>query len=277
MQSPASQLPFIISIVTLFAVYGVLVRRGTIKDGAIIGAGIAVGAVAVGVTIAYWWPLYQRGLSLGLFLVNPIAMTFCAIWCITLAYRSQRVEDIATNVVGDTKILVRLCPPSRLPDADALLLPTNTTFQMTENIAGQIGTAVGPSVYDEIRGSAPVGLLKVVQSGGGKLAVDRIYHVAVNDYMRPVDSGQLRRGIEQAALQARKANAESVIVPISPMRGLNIVQVTEAVVGGVLKQRKALAEVVVVVLSPRFGREVAAEVARQIASLESASPERTAR
>jgi hypothetical protein len=275
MQNLASQIPFVVLILALFAAYGVLVRRGTIKDNNIIGAGVIVGALAVALTVAYWWPMYQQGLPLSLFLVNPIAMTFCAIWCITLAYRSQRVEDIATHVVGDTKVIVRVCPPSRLPDADALLLPTNTTFQMTENIAGQIGTATGPEVYEEIRGSAPVGLLKVVQSASGKLEVDRIYHVAVNDYLRPVNQTQLRRGIEQAALQARKANAESIIVPIAPMRGLSIPQVTDAVAGGVLKQRKAFAEIVVAVLSPRIGREVAAEVAHQIAVLEGATPQRT--
>jgi hypothetical protein len=277
MQNPSAQIPFVLLILALFAAYGVLVRRGTIKEGAIIGTGTVVGVLAVALTIGYWWPMYQRGLPLSLFLVNPIAMTLCALWCITLAYRSQRVEDIATHVVGDTKVIVRICPPSRLPDADALLLPTNTTFQMTENIAGQVSMATGQAVYQEIRGSAPVGLLKVVQSGGGNLEVDRIYHVAVNDYMRPVNQAQLRRGIEQAALQARKSNAESVIVPIAPMRGLNTQQVTDAVAGGVLKQRKAFAEIVVAVLSPRFGQEVAAEVARQISSLEGASPEQTAR
>jgi hypothetical protein len=276
MQNPVGQIPFVLIILALFAAYGVLVRRGTIKEGAIIGAGTVVGALAVALTIAYWWPMYQRGLPLSLFLVNPVAMTFCAIWCIALAYRSQRVEDIATHVVGDTKVIVRVCPPSRLPDADALLLPTNTTLQMSENIAGLVGTATGPAVAQEIRGSGPVGPLKVVPSGGGNLEVGHIYHVAVNDYLRPVNQAQLRRGIEHAALQARKANAESVIVPIAPMRGLNIPQVTEALAGGVLKQRKAFAEIVVAVLSPRLTREVAAEVARQVAALEAASTERTA-
>ena len=269
MGSFSSQLPYLLIVLALFAGYGVAVRRGVLRDSAVLNVGAAVGAVAVAASGIYWWPLYQHGLiPFSIFLINPFIMTVCAVWCVYMAHRSQRVEDVATYSVGDTKILVRITPPSRLPDADALILPTSVTLRLADGIAGMIGTASGRSPEDEARLSVPVGPLKVIVTGAGDLRVQKIYHVAVSDYLAKVNEATLQRGIENAAHQARKDHVESVIVPIAALRGLSLADTTRAMVAGTLKHRKAFAEIVFAALSPNDGPAIAAEVAKQMALVE---------
>lgn len=260
----AGQIPFILVVLVLLALYGGLVRRGTIAGRNILWAGLSVGAACVLIVSAYWWPFYRAGLPLALFLLNPVAMALCVAYCVGIAYRSQRVEDKATHIVGDTKIIVRFCSPSRLPDADVILLPTTTSLAMLDEAAGMIAMAAGQNVGQAARRQGPVGIHGIAVTEAGRLAAKQIVHVAVHDYRRPVDAEKLRRGIEQGAGRARKLGAESVVLPLAPMQGLTITQVVEATVAGVFKQRKAFGEIVFAVLTPRHASEVTAAIARSV-------------
>lgn len=263
------QIPHLLFILALFAAYGVAVRRGTIRDSAVLSVGAAVGVAAILATSIYWWPFYAKGvLPLTLFLFNPFIMMICALWCVYLAWRSQRVEDLATHRVGDTKIIVRVCPPSRLPDADALLVPVSLNLRLAGGIAGFIGMAAGKAPENEARPLSPVGPLKVVKVGPGDLKVGKIYMVAVGVYLEKVSAATLQRGLENAADYARKDEVESIVVPIASVRGLSVGDTARAIIAGTLKRRKAFAEIVFAALSPRDGTEIASEVARQVAALE---------
>ncbi len=269
MGSVTGQIPHLLFILALFAAYGVAVRRGVLRDMAVLWVGAGVGVAAVIATMTYWWPLYEKGvLPLSLFLFNPFIMLICSLWCVYLAYRAQRVEDIGTFNIGDTKVIVRICPPNRLPEADALLLPTSVTLRFADGIAGLVGMATGKEPENESRPQGPVGTLKVVAVGPGDLKVEKIYMVAVSDYLEKVNAGVLQRGIEGAALAARKDNRESVVVPIAALRGLNLTETARSMVAGTLKQRKAFAEIVFAALSPRDGADLVVEVARQVMKLE---------
>ena len=126
----AAQLPYAFIIIGLFIVYGSLVRRGTIASKNIVFVGAVLGLVAAILAFLSVYPDYKRGaIPLPLALFNPMAMLVCSAYCVTFSYRMQRVQDLATFLVGDTKIIVRTCPPMRLPPADALLLPTNAHFR----------------------------------------------------------------------------------------------------------------------------------------------------
>jgi len=245
-----SQIPYAVFVVALFVGYGILVRRRVFEGRNILLAGAVVGVLAVGAATLNALP--QRAvLPWPLLLVNPIMMGLVTVYCVWFSYRQQRVEDVATLLVGDTKIIVRVCSAFRIPDADALLLPTSTSMRMLGGVPGLVGIASGGASEREARKNAPVGLGKVVATGGGRLAVARIFHVAVYDVGRGVDENALRRGIESAGQQARKSGAESVVVPVGAYRPLPVARVAAVCAEAVLKQRRAFAEIVFVVLEPR--------------------------
>lgn len=267
----AAQLPFAIVIVGMFLVYGMLVRRGVLHDKNILIVGAGIGILAA--LLAGWsvWPEYQKGiLPIPLLLFNPVAMLICSAYCVRFSYQSQRVQDLATYLIGDAKIIVRVAPPSRLPPADALLLPANTYLRSTDGTLFLYGAASGSGLAGEARKNVPVPLGKVVSSPPGNLAVGKVFLVAVSAPMGNVKADVLRKGMESAANAARKARVESVVVPLVPLRGLPFEASTEAIIGGVLQGRKAFAEIVLVVGSGRYEKAAVALADRLIGSRDDA-------
>jgi Predicted phosphatase homologous to the C-terminal domain of histone macroH2A1 len=264
------QIPYAIFVIGIFLAYGLSVRSGRIRGRRVLTVGIAVGVLAILAAALTSLPELRSGrISFGAFLVNPLMMAFTAAYCILLSYRLHQVFDIATYTLGDTKILIRACGGGQLPDAHALLLPTNTHFRMAGGAAGPLGVAGGPEIAAEAEKAGPAPLLKVMATGPGKLEVGRIYHVAVHEPGKPVDAKALRQGIENAARQARKAGAESVVVPVAWYRGLAADKMARAAADGMLRQRKAFAEIVFAVLDPRDAKS-AHEALR--AALEAVEP-----
>jgi hypothetical protein len=252
-------------VLGLFVAYGTLVRRGAIAGKAILGFGAMVTVLAVASAGLAQLPLYRAGLmSLSLYLFHPALMLIVSVFCVIFSYRNQLSEDLATTTLGDTKIIVRFCPPNLIPDADALVVPTTTTLRMIDGLAMYVGMGAGPEPGKEAMPQGPVNIGKVIATGPGKLAVGRIYHVAVGDAFKAVDATKLRRGIETAAQQARKGNAESLAVPVGQLRGLSLQQSVDSIVGGVLKNRKAFAEIVFLVFEPRLKRATAVAVERAV-------------
>ena len=262
----AQQLPTLLFVLSLFGVYGVLVRQGRIKDKNVLWIGGAVGLLSMAATFLLWLPAYLHGLPLSLALINPFFMLLCAIGCVFAAYRSQIIEDVAVYTLGDTKIIVRVCPSQRIPDAHALILPTDTTLRLRDGIAGHFGLITGGALSQELRTLGPAQEGQVVETSGGRTAVERIFHVAVSDNFRPVRPDVLRHGIESAAQAAQSMGAESVVLPIAVLHGLTVSEAAEIMVAGLLKQRRAFAEVVIAILNPGDKKVVAEIVKRRLLS-----------
>jgi O-acetyl-ADP-ribose deacetylase (regulator of RNase III) len=268
----ARQIPYFLFVLSLFTAYGILVRRGNIKGKNILWAGVVTGALAIIAALVYIWPDYQRGMSLPILLIHPVMMALVTFYCVGITYRAQRVQTVATYIIGDTKILVISCPPSSIPDADALLLPGNTRLRMVGGLIGLIGFAAGAEADKEMAKSGPVGIGKVVEGGPGRLAVGRIYQAAVQEPLKDVTAPILKRGMESAVLAARKGGAESVAVPLGGLRGLPAERCMEIMAEAVLKQRKAFGEIVFVTLDARTAA-LADDIVRKL--VEGAKPETT--
>ena len=103
----------------------------------------------------------------------------------------------------------------------------------------------------EAQKAAPAANGRVVATGAGKLNVAQIFHAVVGVPMAAVKADTLRKGMESAANYARKANAESIVVPLASLRGLPFVESATATINGVMKHRKAFAEIVFVVAGGR--------------------------
>lgn len=262
----ASQIPYAVFVVSLFLAYGALVRRGVVTGRAIIGVGILVGVAAAAASYVNIPPLVRQQMPLPLLLIAPGSMALCAAVCIAFAYRSQKIEDLAVHTLGDTRIVVRYTPANRI-EADALLLPTVTTFRPLGGLSGAVGVAAGSAPEKEAQAVAPAKVGKVVATTGGKLRVTRIFHVAVHEPLRPVEAAPLRRGLENAAQQARKAGAETIAVPVGALRGLPVAQGATITAEAVLKQRRAFSEIVFVVLELRHAPIVRDAVAKAVQGL----------
>ena len=260
-----SQIPYVLFVLTLFFVYGKLVRRGVIAGRAILAVGALVGAVAAAASFFNIPAETRRALPLALVLLGPGTMAICALVCVAFAYRAQQVRDLATFALGDTKISVRYAPAIRV-EADALLLPATTTLRMLGGAAGAVGTAAGSAVQKAALSSAPAGMGKVIATGGGRLNVGRIFHAVVQEPLRPVEEANLRRGLENAAQQARKAGAHVVAVPVGALRGLTLERVAAVTVEALLKHRRAFAEIVFVALEMRAGPALREAVERAVSA-----------
>ena len=145
-----------------------------------------------------------------------------------------------------------------------MLLPTLTTLRMLGGVPGAISIAGGPTIEREAMRGAPVNLGKVVMTGAGRLAVDHVFHAAVSERLRPTDPNLLRRTLENAAQQARKAGAETLVVPVGSLRGLDVRRVADVTAEAVLKQRRAFSEIVFVALDVRSTNALAAAVAKAV-------------
>lgn len=260
------QLPYVVFILGLFLGYGWLVRRGFVAGRAILGLGAFVGAVAVGASFFNIPAGARQTLPLPLLLIAPAMMAVCAGVCVTFAYRVQKVVELASYAIGDTRIVVRYAP-LRLVEADALLLPTTTTLRMGGGVPSAVVVAGGALVERAARAQGPVSLGKVVVTPGGRLGVERVFHVAIHEPLRPVDEAGLRRGLENAAQQARKAGAHRVVIPVGALHGLPVSQVAFVSAQALLKQRRAFTEIVFVALVLHNGPPVREAVARALAAV----------
>ncbi len=259
----AAQLPYAIFVVALFLFYSHLVRRGTLAGRNIVLAGAVVGLVAAAASFFQIAPQTRAQTPLPVLLVGPLMMLVCAAVCVAFAYRAQKVVEAARFALGDTTIIVRYSPASGI-EADALLLPALTNLRMLGGVLGAISVAGGPSIEREAMRVAPVNLGKVIMTGAGSLAVNHVFHAAVCEPLRPADANVLRRALESAAQQARKAGAETIAVPIGSLRGLEIERVAAVTAEAVLKQRRAFSEIVFVALDVRGTNVVAAAVAKAV-------------
>jgi hypothetical protein len=238
------QIPYFLFVLSLFTAYGILVRRGVIKGKNILWMGIVTGILAVAASLIFAWPDYQQGTSWQVLLIHPVMMSVVTSYCVALTYRAQRVQTVATYIIGDTKILMISCLPSSIPDADALLLPGNTALRMVGNLIGAIGFAAGADADKAMAKNGPVGIGKVVEGAPGRLAVGRIYQVAVQEPLKDVTATALKRGMESAIQAARKGGSESIAVPLGGLRGLPAERCIEIIAEAVIKQRKAFGEIV---------------------------------
>lgn len=259
------QLPFLFTILAAFVAYGIMVRREILTGAKIWQGGIVIGLIAVGLAI-----LNDRlnlkllpGMSPTLYFMNPAAMAFCSAYCVFISYRLHKVTDVATWSVGDTKIILRTCPASKLPDAHALILPTGTRLEMRFGIPAQVKNAGGDAISAAAAKLAPVGLGKVVATEAGTLAVGKIYHVAVYEPNKPVKADVLKRFVGQALLVARKDGAESVCIPLGTYPGMSLESSTAAISETVLKQYKPFAEIVLCIFEARDERD-ATTAARKV-------------
>lgn len=259
----AAQLPYAVFVVALFLGYSHLVRRGTLAGRNIVRAGAAVGLVAAAASFFQVAPETRAQTTLPVLLVGPLMMLVCTAVCVAFAYRAQKVVEAARFALGDTTVIVRYSPASGIA-ADALLLPALTTLRMLGGVPGAISIAGGPSIEREAMRVAPVNLGKVVMTGAGRLAVDHIFHAAACEPPRAADANVLRRALESAAQQARKAGAETIAVPVGSLRGLGIERVAGVTVEAVLKQRRAFSEIVFVALDVRSTNVIAAAVASAV-------------
>lgn len=264
--SLASQLPYAVFIVALFLFYGHLVRRGTLAGRGIVLAGATVGVIAAAASFFQVAPETRAQTTLPVLLLGPLMMLICTGVCVAFAYRAQKVVEAARFALGDTTVIVRYSPASSIA-ADALLLPTLTTLRMLGGVPGALRVAAGPEIEREALRAAPVHPGKVVRTGAGRLAVDHVFHAAICEPLRPTDPNVLRRALESAAQQARKAGAETLVVPVGSLRGMSIERVAATAAEAVLKQRRAFSEITFVALDVRSTNVVAVAVAKAVEAL----------
>jgi O-acetyl-ADP-ribose deacetylase (regulator of RNase III) len=247
----SSQIPYILFVLVLFLAYGSLVRRGIVTGRAILYVGALVALAAAAASYLNLPFRLRHEAPVALTLIPPLTMALCAAVCVGLAYRMQQVTDLVAFPLGDTHIIVRAGPVTGVT-ADALLVPAETTLRMSGGAAARmVGAVGGRAIEKEAHPSAPAGLGKVVTTGGGRLAIHRILHAVVFEPGHRVDERALRRGMENAAQQARKAGAETVVVPIGYLPGMTTGQVALATGEAVLKYQRAFAEIVFLALEPR--------------------------
>ncbi len=265
------QLPFLLAILGVFITYGVMVRREILSGAKIWQGGLVMGLIAV--TLA---ALNDR-LNLHLppeleksyyYLFNPAVMAFCSAFCVVTAYRMQNVTDIATWQLGDTKIILRICLAAKMPDADALILPTGVRLEMRHGIPAQVRNAGGEAIETAARKFAPVGIGKIIITMAGTLAVGKIYHVAVYEAGKAIKADVMRRFMGEALIAARKERAESVCIPLGAYPGMTTAGATTAICEAMLKQHKAFGEIVLCIFEARDDREIAA-AARKVFGEES--------
>lgn len=260
-----SQLPYALFIIALFLAYGHLVRRGVFAGRNIVFAGIVVGLIAAGASHFQVPAAVRAQTPWPVLLIGPLLMLACSAVCVAFAYRAQQVVEAARFDVGDTTVIVRYSPAGRI-EADALILPALTTLRMLGGVPGAVGIAAGASVEREALAQAPVNLGKIVRTGGGRLAVEHVFHAAVGEPLRGVDAATLRRALESATQQARKAGAETLAVPVGSLRGLDLGRVAGVTADAVLKQRRAFSQIVFVALDVRSVATVRAAVERAVAA-----------
>lgn len=244
------QMPFAFLLVSLYMAYAIQVRNGKIDGKAILGSGIALWLVGLGATSALIWPGVARE-GFRLIVVNGATMTVLTAWCVYMAWRSAQIKDVFSTVVGETDVVVRSCSPWRIRGVEALVLPNTTALRSISGPAATVQIAAGKGMEKDTRAASPIKLDKVIVTSGGGLAVPKVFHVAVNEPSKPVDPVRLRRGIEAAIVQARKAGIKQLGLPVAALRGLSPQDTAAALVEGALHQKKGFTKLVFVALDAR--------------------------
>lgn len=235
------------AVVFLYMTYAVQVRNGRIDGKVVLLAGLGLWVVGLGLTTVMIWPSVAKE-GFRLISLNATTMTILTVWCVYMAWRSALIKDVFTTKLGETEVIVRSCTPWRIRGVDALLLPNSTALRSIAGPASSVLIAAGKGLEKEARALSPVKLEKVVMTSGGALSVPKVFHVAVHEPSKATDAVRLRRGIEAAAVQARKSGSKSLGVPIATLRGLSPKDTIEALVGGVLHQRKSFEKLVFVAI-----------------------------
>jgi hypothetical protein len=241
-------------VIGLFMAYGLAARQGRLSGFAVPLVGTAIGGLAVALSVAVIAP---HGAPKPLLAANALMMALATAFCVAIATRQARVEELAAREIDGVSVRVLACSAWRLPAVDAVIVPASTTLSTLAGPAGPLRIAAGGALDAELRGKTPLPLDKVLATGAGRLSAGRVLHVAVHETGRPVDAGRLRRGIEAGLQQARKGGAASVVVAIAPLPGLSATDLARATIEAVIKQRRGLKQIVVVPLQGRGERELA--------------------
>lgn len=243
-------MPFMFMVVSLYMAYAIQVRNGRIDGRAIFVAGGAMWLLGLGITSAMIWPSIAKE-GFRLIAVNATTMTLLTAWCVYMAWRSAQIKEELTLVVGETQVVLQTCSPWRIRGVEALVLPNTTALRSITGPAATVQMAAGKGLEKDTRAASPVKLDKVLATGGGALSVPKIFHVAVNEPSKPVDPVRLRRGIEAAVVQARKAGIKQLGIPVSALRGLSPLDTATVLVEGALHQKKAFEKLVFIALDAR--------------------------
>lgn len=206
-------------LLVLFVGYGWAVRSNRLEGRALIAVGTAIGIFA---TLASFVLLrWGSGgkLPIQAVLVNSLSMALCTGFVIASGLRQQRVETIDEWRAGDTDMVVLHGAAGRIPECDALIVPTSTRLVAFPGPSGAIVSAAGRPLETKLGSLAPASLDKVVSTEGGQLPASQILHVAVFEPQRSVDAKRLQRGYGAAAVQARKSGARKLVVAVGGYRG----------------------------------------------------------
>jgi hypothetical protein len=203
----------VVLITTLFGAYAQAVRRAKLNGSAIVTVGACIGGLAL---LGMLFLLGQKPQPAAL-LINALLMSICTAYCITMAQRQARVEEIAT----DGKLSIMVCSAYRLPLTDALIVPTSTHLRSLGGPSGALIAAGGKQLEKEVTVAGSINLDKVLFTGSGELNTGKLLHVAAftPDDMR-VDAGRVKKGLQAALLLARKDNAKTVGLAYAPLRGI---------------------------------------------------------
>jgi hypothetical protein len=206
--------PYLILLTTLFTLYAQGVRRAVLKSkSAILSAGIAVGAVAL-VGLLF---LLGPGQKIAVLLINTGMMSLCTAYCIVMAQKSARSEEVLTQ----GRLSVWVASAYRLPFADALIVPTSTALRALTGPSAALIAAGGKDLEREVKMAKSLNLDKTLYTGAGTLGVGKLIHVAVftPDDLH-LDAGRLKKGLQAALLAARKDGAKTVALVYAPLRGI---------------------------------------------------------
>lgn len=204
----------------LFVGYGWAVRSNRLEGRALVAVGTAIGVFATAASfVLLRWGSGGK-LPVQAILVNSLGMALCTGFVIASGLRQQRVETIDSWQVGDTQLLVLHGAATRIPTADALIVPTSTRLVAYPGPSGAVVSAGGRSLESSLAKLAPAPLDKVVPTLPGNLPVASILHAAVHEPNKSVDSKRLQRGYGSAVVQARKSGAHSIVVAVGTLRGL---------------------------------------------------------
>jgi O-acetyl-ADP-ribose deacetylase (regulator of RNase III) len=215
------------------------VRRGVFREKQVIYYGMLLGAITVGLSTAHFW---RPGQPMAVQLINPLMMAICTAMCITMAQRTQKVEDIFTTQRGNTNLVVRLCSPSQMPNVAVIVLPTSTLLRGFTGPSAALAMVAGRDYENEVNRLAPVSVGQTIITGTYRLFMAssaseaKIYHVATHEAKKNMSPDQLKRGVDSALQKAAKSGVKEVAIACGKFPGLTLIESTGAIVGAVGRQ-----------------------------------------
>ncbi|MGC4046978.1 MAG: hypothetical protein QM758_24550 [Armatimonas sp.] len=235
---------YVLIITTLFAVYAQGVRKGKLSGNAIVRAGAAIGGVAL---LGMLFLLGQKPQPVAL-LINVIMMSLCTAYCIVMAQKQARVEEI----VSQGKLAVTVASAYRLPHTDVLIVPTSTHLRSLGGPSGMLLAAGGKLLEKEIATVGSINQDKVLFTGAGSLNTNKLLHAAVftPEDMR-VDGNRVKKGLQAALLLARKDNAKTVGLAYAPLRGISAVDAVKLYWDAAKKYEDDFEKITIVLLEGR--------------------------